>query len=249
MATRKVFIVQPYSHLKPIVRAARKYGLLLEYVTPSETEAKITRMNDEYCGLTPLPLVVFYRLPIVEGPTVYTLDSSPSVVIETGTGDVCDCEKIIVSSESVAAYMYIKLAVNLLCRRPPLVTRNAETVRDARSCRAFIGDKGIILYALRKGSVIEVADIYKKATGLYPVFAATAGNGCPRIGTVLRKLYRARFTLGDVLQAYNRLRIPLHYIEYYFNSIHLDYNESLIMQNMELLHEYKHLINPHPSTR
>jgi len=250
MGDRAVYIIQPYSHLLPIQRAAKRYSLKLRLVAPAETTHAIVEMRAGYCGLTPLPIVVSESLPLHRGPTVYTVNTSPSVVIDTDR-ELCDCDIILVTRESVAAYTYTRIAAHILCEKRVRVVykMDDESEASARVCRLYIGDKGVKIYAKRGGHVLELAKVYKEAVGVDPVFAATAGGGCSRIASILEKIARTRFTIGDVLRAYSRLRVPLPIILKYFDSIRLDYNIELVNRNIEVLHEFKHLINPHPITR
>ncbi len=212
-------------------------------VKPRDTERVIRKMGEEYCGLTPLPLIVRYELRVRRGPIVATKGCSPSLVavLPKSYSSICDCKGIRITAESVATRAYLSLALRRLCGMTR-VTQDGE-------CLVLIGDKGVRAWLEYNGTrILELSRVFRQAFGFEPVMAATAGQGCLRLGNVLDRLSRLKAGLMDVLRVASRLNLPLPLAEKYLRCTSLVYNESLVNASIYLLHSSKHLNSPQPTT-
>lgn len=237
----------------PLVRKAKRVGLRLLFLKPSETHGAIKKYRNVFCGLTPLPLIVTYKLQVWIGPMVYTDGFSPSVIIASRVArtELCECKRLLVTSESIASYSLARILASVVCGgESVIIKRSLDPVSEARreDCILLIGDKGIRIYSSRKFHVVtDLASLYRKTFGFDPVFAATAGE-CSIIQDKLSKLKRLEPTLTDILGAYNTLHVPLPTVIEYLRYTRLDYNPELLRLNIALLQKYQHLIKPQPTT-
>ncbi len=239
-----IYVMQPYAHLEPLRHRLQRLGVKIVEVTPRETSRLIERLGEMYCGLTPLPLVIRYRLPILRGPLVRIEGCSPSlvVVLPPGYSSLCECRSLEITIESVATRFYVTIAYEALCGSKPSVSKDAE-------CKVLIGDAGIRAW-LSRNNVLELAGVFKRAFGFYPVMAVTAGRGCNRepMKTILERLANTQYSLLDVLRVARKLGIPLWLAERYLSCTRLDYREELVARSITLFHSSKHLSNPQPVT-
>ncbi len=233
-AVEAVYVIQPYSHLEPLVEAAERLGLHLVYAKPSEVPRLIEALGSAYCGLTPLPLMLRHGLAVHPGPMVWVDSCSPSLVVLTPRGlDPLECRELIVTSESIATRTYAEViaAVAGLALRTRAMSVE-EAVEEARrgSCTLLIGDSGVRAWLYVDGvEVHEFIRVYARVRGLDRLaFAATAGPGCPALRGRLSRLLGLRPTLAAVLRVASRLRVPLPLAERYMRCTRLSWEPGVL---------------------
>ena len=238
-----VYVTQPYAHLLPLVRLAGRLGLRLVYAKPSETPWLIESLGGEYCGLTPLPLILRYGLEVHPGPMVWVSRCSPSLVVLTpGAVHPCGCRRLVVTSESVATLTYASLigeACGFRVESARVDAESAVTLARSGSCVLLIGDEGVKAWTrVTDGRVglYEFARLASEVLGVEGLaFAATAGRGCRRIARLLSRLTRIQPSLMDVLRASRLLRAPLPLASRYLGCTRLTFNREVLEASLGLL--------------
>ena len=244
MATvEAVYVVQPYMHLRPLVRRARRLGLHLVSATPSETPLLIEKLDSDYCGLTPLPLILRYSLEVHPGPMVWTGRCSPSLVLITPDElEPCRCSTLVVTRESISTRMYASLLAErceFSVETMALDARAAVRLAESGVCTLLIGDEGVRAWTASRGRRVRLYEFSPLAASILGTgglaFAATAGPGCRRIGRVLKRLSRVEPSLVDELKAAWSLGVPLSLAARYLRCTRLSFDTSILRASLRLL--------------
>ena len=244
MATvEALYVIQPYAHLQPLLRKARRLGLHLVYAAPRDTPALIEMLGDGYCGLTPLPLILRYSLEVYTGPMVWTGHCSPSLVVITPEGlEPCECRTLIVSEESISTRTYASLLAERCGFSIETRAIDAETaikLAEAGVCALLIGDEGIRAWIASQGKRVKLSEFSALASSILGMegfaFAATAGPGCRRIKEVLEGLSRIRPSMIDALRIARLLRIPIPLAARYLKCTRLEFNQLILLDSLHLL--------------